>query len=177
MGSLVALRFALDHPGRTRGLVLLGAFPTVVGHPEVQAFWDGALARLADPVPDGLARDFQQSTLAQPLPPGALDFFIAESLRVPARVWRATFREFLDRDFSAELATLRVPTLVLWGDRDTFSRRTERDALASAIRGAIVRDYAGVGHALHWEEPVRVARDIAAFLQGVQVASAADSRR
>ena len=53
------------------------------------------------------------------------------------------------------------------GDRDTFSRRAERDALAAAIRGAIVRDYAGVGHALHWEEPVRVARDIAAFLQGL----------
>ena len=167
MGSLIALRFALDHPARTRGLVLLGAFPTIAGHPEVQAFWDGALANLTDPVPDGLARSFQESTLAQPLPPGALDVFVAESLRVPARVWRATFREFLDRDFSSELTRLRAPTLVLSGDRDTFSRRAERDALASAIRGAIVRDYAGVGHALHWEEPVRVARDIAAFLQGV----------
>ena len=52
---------------------------------------------------------------------------MAESLRVPARVWRAAFREFLDRDFSTELTTLRVPTLVLAGDRDTFSRRHERD--------------------------------------------------
>jgi pimeloyl-ACP methyl ester carboxylesterase len=177
MGSLVALRFALDRPARTQGLVLLGAFPTIVGHPEVQAFWDGALASLADPVPDALARSFQESTLARPLPPGALDVFVTESLRVPARVWRATFREFLDRDFSAALTRLRVPTLVLAGDRDAFSRRQERDALAAAIRGAIVRDYEGVGHALHWEEPVRVARDVAAFLQGVQVASAADAGR
>jgi pimeloyl-ACP methyl ester carboxylesterase len=177
MGSLVAQRFAIDHPERTRGLVLIGGFATIVGHPEVQAFWDGVVASLADPVPDAIARSFQESTIARPLPPGALDLFVAESLRVPARVWRAAFREFLDRDFSTELTTLRVPTLVLAGDRDTFSRRHERDALAAAIRGAIVRDYAGVGHALHWEDPARVARDVAAFLQGVQVPAAADARR
>ena len=132
MGSLVALRFAIDRPDRTAGLVLLGAFPTIKGHPEVQAFWDTALARLTDPVDPALARAFQESTIATPIAPAQLDLFVAESLRVPARVWRETFREFLAVDFSAEISRIAAPALIVAGGRDTFSRRQERDALAAA---------------------------------------------
>ena len=39
MGSLVAQRVALDHPGRVRGLVLLGAFATLRGNPAVRELW------------------------------------------------------------------------------------------------------------------------------------------
>lgn len=172
MGSLVAQRFAIDHPQRTAGLVLLGAMPTIKGHPEVQAFWDTALATLADPVAPALAREFQVSTLARPIAPAMLDTFVAESLRVPARVWQATFREFLETDFSGEIGRIAAPTLVVWADRDGFSRRQERDALAAGIRGAIVTDYEGAGHAMHWEDPARVAGDIARFVAGLPAATA-----
>jgi non-heme chloroperoxidase len=167
MGSLVAQRFAIDHPDRAAGLVLLGAFPTIKGHPDVQAMWDGTLATLSDPVDPALAREFQVSTLAQPIAPALLDTFVAESLRVPARVWKATFREFIDTDFSADLGRISAPTLVISADKDSFSRRQERDALAAGIRGAVVKDYIGAGHAMHWEEPARVARDVAEFVTGL----------
>ena len=163
-GSLVAQRFAIDHPDRTAGLVLLGAFPTIAGHADVQAMWDGALATLADPVDPTLAREFQVSTLAQPIAPALLDTYVAESLKVPARVWKATFREFLDTDFSPALGRISAPTLIIAAGKDSFSRRQERDALAAGIRGAVVKDYLGAGHAMHWEEPARVARDVADFV-------------
>jgi non-heme chloroperoxidase len=167
MGSLVAQRFAIDHPDRTVGLVLLGAFPTIKRHPDVQALWDAALATLTDPVDPALAREFQVSTLAQPIAPTLLDTYVTESLKVPARVWKATFREFLDTDFSPALGRISAPTLVISGDKDGFSRRQERDALAAGIRGAIVKDHVGAGHAMHWEDPVRVARDVAEFVAGL----------
>ena len=167
MGSLVAQRFAIDHPERTAGLVLLGAMPTIKGHPDVQALWDGALATLADPVDPALAREFQVSTLAQPIAPALLDTYVAESLKVPARVWKATFREFLDSDFSSEIGRISAPTLVIAADKDAFSRRQERDALVAGIRGAVATDYVGAGHAMHWEEPARVARDVAGFVMGL----------
>ncbi len=167
MGSLVALRFAIDRPERTAGLVLLGAFHTVKGHPEAQAFWDSALAGLTDPVDPELARSFQESTIATPIAPAQLELFVAESLRVPARVWRETFREFLATDFSAELSRIATPALIIAGGKDTFSRRQERDALAARLLNATVVDYADVGHALHWEAPARVAADITGFLTRV----------
>jgi len=36
--------------------------------------------------------------------------------------------------------------------------------LASRLRRATVIDYPDAGHAVHWEEPARVAADIARFL-------------
>jgi non-heme chloroperoxidase len=150
--------------------VLLGAFHTVKGHAEVQAFWDSALATLADPIDPALARGFQESTLAQPIAPAHLDTFVAESLRVPARVWQATFREFLREDFSADLPRIQVPVLVVAGGRDAFSRRHERDALAARLPRATVIDYPSLGHALHWEDPARIGGDIARFLDGLETA-------
>jgi pimeloyl-ACP methyl ester carboxylesterase len=177
MGSLVAQRFAIDHPGRVDGLVLLGALPTITGHPAVQALWNDALATLDDPVPTALARAFQESTIATPIAPAALDLFVAESLRVPARVWRETFREFLTTDFSAELPRIASPTLMIAGGRDTVSRRHERDVLAAAIRGARVIDYPELGHALHWEAPARVGADVSDFLARLPARGAAPTPR
>jgi pimeloyl-ACP methyl ester carboxylesterase len=172
MGSLVALRLALDRPDRVAGLVLLGGFPTITGHPAVQAFWDTTLARLTDPVDPALARAFQESTIATAIAPAQLDLFVAESLRVPARVWRETFREFLRADFSAELPRIEAPALIVAGGRDTFSRRQERDALAARLRRATVVDHPDLGHALHWEAPARVGSDIQRFLERVLAAPA-----
>ena len=145
--------------------MLLGAFPTIKGHPEVQAFWDTALARLTDPVDPALARAFQESTIATPIAPAQLDLFVAESLRLPARVWRETFREFLAEDFSAEISRIAVPR---------SSRRRTRHVQPAAgarrpgggLRQATVVDYPDTGHALHWEEPARVGADIVRFLGG-----------
>jgi non-heme chloroperoxidase len=167
MGGLVAHRFALDYPERTRGLVLLGTFATLQGHPGIQEMWDTTLASLTDPVDPALAREFQQSTLAQPIPAAQLDTFVAESLRVPARVWQAAFRGFLDHDHSGDLGRIAAPTLVVWADQDAFVDRAARDRLAGAIPNAVAVDYAGHGHAMHWEDPARVAADVVRFVAGL----------
>jgi non-heme chloroperoxidase len=53
---------------------------------------------------------------------------------------------------------------VIWGDRDALlPQRRDQEALAGAIKEGGLAVYAGAGHAVHWEEPARVAADIAAF--------------
>ena len=68
MGSTVAQRFAIEYPGRVRALVLEGAFMPRPANDEVRKFLDEVLA-LKDPIDPAFARAFQQSTLAQPVPP------------------------------------------------------------------------------------------------------------
>jgi pimeloyl-ACP methyl ester carboxylesterase len=172
MGGLVAQRFAHDHPARVRGLVLIGTFATLKGHEAVQEMWDAVLATLTDPVDPAFAREFQESTLARPIPAGQLDTFVGESLKVPARVWQATFRGFLAHDVLPAGGRVTAPTLILWADRDTFADRTTRNHLAATITGATVLDYEGHGHAMHWEDPVRVAADITRFVAALPTASA-----
>ncbi len=163
MGSYVAQQFAIDHPERTLGLVLIGAFPTLRGNPGVRALWDSAISRLADPVDSGFVLEFQKSTLAQPVPPSFLDTVVGESLKVPARVWRATFADFLEADFSTELERIKAPTLIIWGDQDAVVPRSEQHLLNDFIQGSRLIVYPGAGHGVHWEDPARVASDLSAF--------------
>jgi non-heme chloroperoxidase len=167
MGSLVAQRFAIDNPWRTRGLVLLGAFTTLRGNPAVEALWDHVVAALDDPVDSGFVREFQQSTLVRPVPPAFFETIVTESLKVPAHIWRSALRGQLDENVGGDLPGISAPTLVLWGDKDAIAVRSQQEFIEAAIPDARLITYAGAGHGLHWEEPCRAAADIATFLRGI----------
>jgi pimeloyl-ACP methyl ester carboxylesterase len=165
MGSMVAQRFATLHTHRVAGLVLMGAFRTIHAHAGVQEFWDTALSTLTDPVNPRFVREFQESTLARPVPPEFLETVVSESLQVPARVWRETFQGCLEtRDFSDELARVGAPTLIAWGELDTYASREDQDALQAAIAGSRLVTYSDGGHAFHWEDPERFAADLLEFV-------------
>jgi pimeloyl-ACP methyl ester carboxylesterase len=164
MGSLVAQRFALDYAKRTLGLVLLGAFGTLKGNAGVEELWRESVAMLKDPVDAKLVREFQESTLAKPVPPDFFEMIVAESLKVPAHVWRSALRDLLDDDFSGEAGTISTPSLIVWGDRDPLCSQAEQEALRATIRGSRLVVHTGSGHSPHWEDPQRAAADIAAFV-------------
>jgi pimeloyl-ACP methyl ester carboxylesterase len=169
MGSTNAQRFAIDHPERTLGLVLAGAFATYRDNPAVVGFWQSTVSRLTDPIDPDFVRAFQESTLAQPVPQGFLDIVVQESLKVPARVWRATFDGFLEDECAGELGKIKAPTLIVWGARDAFCSRHDQDALLMAIAGSRLSVYERAGHALHWEEPERFAADLVAFARSLAI--------
>jgi pimeloyl-ACP methyl ester carboxylesterase len=163
MGGPIAQRFAIDHPGRTLGLVLMGSIMTLRGNAGMEEFWASGVSKLADPIAPEFAREFQLSTMAHPAPAAFLDTVVQESLKVPARVWRAAFDGMLKIDLSKDLRTISAPTLILWGDRDSVTPASEQDALADAIPGSRIVVYPGIGHALHWDDPDRAAADVATF--------------
>jgi len=165
MGSQVALRFALDHPQRCMGLMLIGGFAGLCRSPAVREFWDAAVSGLSDPVDPVLVRDFQRSTLARPVPEHVLETAVRESLKVPARVWRDALRGQMETDLSPDLGRITVPTLLIWGDQDAILSREEQEALAAAIPQARLQVHPGAGHAPHWEEPARMAAQLVAFAQ------------
>jgi hypothetical protein len=166
MGSTVAMRVAVEYPERVQGLILEGAFMPRPANAEVSKFLDEVLT-LKDPIDPGFVRDFQKATLAQPVPPEFFEMIVGESMKVPAHVWRAALQPYRHTDFSGELTKVRVPTLVVWGDRDAFTGRTEQDDLIGAINGSRLEVYGGAGHSPHWEEPQRYAGQIASFVAGI----------
>lgn len=167
MGASVAQRFAIDYPGRTLGVVLAGAFFSFRANQVYVELTETEIPGLVDPIPPAFVREFQESTLAQPVPPAFLDAVVAESLKVPARVWKAAFTGMLDEDFPEEMGKIRTPTLLVWGDQDGFRHRGDQDALVATIAGARLLVYAGAGHAVHWEEPERFASDLLDFVREV----------
>lgn len=167
MGSIVAQRFAIDFPDMVSAVILMGPISNLAGNSDVQAFYEEAVRPLQDQVDPELARAFQESTLAQPIDPALLDLFIAESLKVPARVWKAAFEGFKDVNLIPELQSVEAPALILWGDQDSFGRRQEQDAIAAALPNSRLVIFGNQGHAFHWEVPDLVAREIEAFVSNL----------
>jgi pimeloyl-ACP methyl ester carboxylesterase len=165
-GSYAAQRFALDHPDRTLGLVLIGSFQAFRENPGVLELKQ-AIAELTDPVDREFVREFQESCVARPVAADFMEAIIDGSSRVPARVWKVYLEDLLAADVPTESGTIGAPTLIQWGDQDAFVPRGDQDALLAAIPRARLSSYRGTGHCPHWEEPERAAAEIAAFAAGV----------
>jgi len=163
MGSANAMRLAIDRPDLLRGLVTAGAFAGFRDKAELVEFHRSTIEPLRDPIDPAFAAEWQQSTLAQPVPPAFFDMVVRECLRAPAVVWRDAFAALFEDDFAAEIGRIAVPTLVVWGDRDAMCPPGDQERILRAIAGSRLLTYAGAGHALHWEEPARFADDLAEF--------------
>jgi non-heme chloroperoxidase len=162
MGSFIAQQVALAAPDRVARLVLVGsaASPRNAGMLELAQ----AIDALGDPVPAEFVRDFQVSTTYQPQPDEFLDRVIAESLKLPAPVWRMALAGLLAAHSTSRLDQIHVPTLVLWGDQDTVFSQADQDALMAGLRDATLKVYLETGHALHWERPTQFVRDLEDFI-------------
>jgi non-heme chloroperoxidase len=166
MGSTIALRFALEHPEQTIGLVLMGAFHRWQDLPDIVGLGE-FVATLTDPIDPAFVREFQAGTIVQPVPPAFFETAVQESLKLPARVWKAMVRDFIDDDHAARLGSILVPTLLVWGDQDSLIPLDQQDALLNAIPYAQLIVYPGTGHAVHWEQPARAASDVVAFVDSL----------
>jgi pimeloyl-ACP methyl ester carboxylesterase len=165
MGSMVAQQFALDYPTRLAGLVLMGSFATFAGRPDMTEFVSTTIAPLSDPITAPFAREWQLSTTARAIDPAFLETVVAETLKVPARVWHATFDGFLQTpDSSSELSRVSAPVLLMWGDRDTYATDADQRRLRAVMPAARAITYQGAGHAIHWEDPSRIASDLLSFV-------------
>jgi pimeloyl-ACP methyl ester carboxylesterase len=163
-GSFVARQTAATHPERVDRLVLIGT--AVSASTPIMREVRAALQGLPDPVPTEFARDFQASTAHVPLPEPFFDRIVAESRKLPARLWRAALDALLAYDDAKQLNRIAAPTLLMWGDQDALFSRDDQRRLVAAIRGAVLSIYPETGHCPNWEIPQRVAADLQAFLSG-----------
>jgi rifampin ADP-ribosylating transferase len=92
-----------------------------------------------------------------------LEVLCQENLKVPARVWRGAFEGLLVAEAPLDGGPVSVPTVIVWGARDSLLPRADQDAMAAEIPGARLVIYADVGHLPVVEAPDRVAADLAAL--------------
>jgi non-heme chloroperoxidase len=163
LGALIAMQLAVDHPERVLGLFLLGAMTTLDHDPEMRRMLDAIVMPDDEPVDARFAREFRLSTLARPIPDSWLDCFVGESLKLPARVWRALLTMLSTTpELGERLGVIRVPVTLVRGDRDAFATKAHQIRLCALMPGARLVTHAGGGHALHWEDPARCAADVVA---------------
>jgi pimeloyl-ACP methyl ester carboxylesterase len=176
LGSFVAQKVAEQDSGKhIDRLVLVGSGPGTK-KPGVESI-TSPFAFLKDPVPYTFSRDFQASTIYRPIPAWFFETMVAEAQRVPAATWHGLGASINAGDPLEDLKKIHVPTLLLWGEKDSIFHREDQDTLLKTVPHATLKAYPETGHALHWEEPEKFTRDLLTFIhQNPKPASTSSSQ-
>ena len=149
MGSFVARKVYELAPERVSRLVLAGAGP-VMQTPIMTGLMH-MINWLTDPVDEAFVREFQVSCVHSPVPEPFMDAIVANSRRMPARIWKDVMQGLLEGEIN--LSRPDVRTLVVGGRQDAIFSATEQMALARQFPRGELHLVDGVGHTLHWEQP------------------------
>jgi pimeloyl-ACP methyl ester carboxylesterase len=170
-GGMIAQRVALEYPQRVSRLVLMGSPTTLLNNEAVMEAGEQMRA-LEDPISPEFIREFHMSTIHNPVPEEFLSTALSETLKVPARVWRDYMEGVvLKVDDTTRLGEIEAPTLILWGERDAILGREEQEWRSGAIPDARLKVYPDTGHAVAFERPEWVVRDLEEFIEGTTPAA------
>jgi proline iminopeptidase len=182
-GGMVAMRHAIDHPGRLTHLVLLDTAPvldTAVMERAVAAMdrrqgqpWYEAVRREIDAEDEPDPTDEQALASLLAIMPMYFHRWDEVAQRFAASLRHTTFHARVSPVWSAETATMdlrpelqriNVPTLVLSGDDDFICDAVSAGEMADRIPGARLKMIADAGHFPWVEQPGAFRQVLDVFL-------------
>lgn len=163
LGSFVAQAVALEDRGRIARLVLIGSGPGGLGTPEIRAEAQAMFRGVRSPTDAGFARDFQMSVVHAPVPAPFMERMYDQIVRAAPHMWALAAEAIYSADTAAALPRIKVPTLLVWGDKDPLLLRADQEALLARLPNARLVAFPGNGHTPHWEDPERFAKELIAF--------------
>lgn len=170
LGGFLAWRYAFEHPERVRKLILVDAAGYPQSRPPVLVFRLARIPVLSSLLAHVDPRRFAEKTLRQAYAdparatPQLVQQYADLALRPGNRQAFVARVSAPERDRSAQIRGLRLPTLVLWGRQDELLAVDNADRFGRDIPGSRVIIYDGVGHVPMEEIAERSAADARAFL-------------
>jgi 3-oxoadipate enol-lactonase len=170
-GAFWGLSMAFARPERLTGLVVVDGAGGPIDEQEV-ADWEARRARLRQ-VPTDVDAYVEHTLREIFADPGRVPAGFRDDLRFQFEHAAPGQFEAVADDFRAvaPYGTLRVPTLVVWGEADSMIPAARGRRLAEAIPGARYVGLPGVGHTCQVEAPREFAAAVAPFLAALPAGS------
>ncbi len=180
LGGLVSMQLAMMQPERIRRMVLVGSTPCFVNRVEVgmESWLHGVEAEVFSDFAAQITADYQ-TTLIKFL---TLQCMGARDARSTVKQLRASFTErptptamtlksalrmLLENDFRNDIHQLKIPTLLIHGDRDTLAPVQAAHWMASQLPAGFLRVIAGASHAPFLSHQEQFAEALMQFLEPV----------
>lgn len=169
MGGAAAIDFALSYPEAVGQLVLLDSAGYTVG-PAVGQYLIPPLGYLATQFLANLKvrqnislKAYYDPSFASP------DALVCSALHLSCSNWQPALISFTRsggyRSFQAQLSTLTVPTLILWGAADRILGTADAERFQRAIARSRLVWVEQCGHVPHLEQPTVTAKHILTFCE------------
>lgn len=173
MGGGIAARFAMKHPERLTGLVLVdaGGAPVKREGGGNLAFKLAAMPVIGSVMSQMLPRSLVERSLSQSVAnqvvvtPQAIDRYW-ELARYPGNrdATRARFAQGWTTFTPADVAAIRAPTLVMWGKEDALIPFAAAEWYMDHLRKATLVAYPGIGHIPMEEASERSLADLRSWM-------------
>ena len=177
LGGQVAWEFAHAHPQRVSKLVLVDAAGYAMAPKAVPLGFRVARIPLLRPLvrntlPRGLVQQSVHSVYGDPsrVTPDLVDLYYDMTQRAGnRRALGFSIDQIMDEQAQADsaaarIASLKVPTLILWGGRDALIPPDSAQRFARDIAGSKLVMFDDLGHVPHEEAPARTVAPVVDFL-------------
>lgn len=180
MGGGHTLAYALEHPDRLIGMVLVdaGGAPVRREGGGNLAFTLAAMPGIGNVMSQLLPRSLVERSLSQSVSnqavvtPEAVDRYW-EMARYPGNraATRARFARGLSSFSAEEIASLDMPALVMWGAEDALIPLEAGKWLDARLPNSTMVTYQGIGHLPQEEAPARSIEDLRSWLMSLPLAN------
>lgn len=164
LGGVIAIAMHAEAPERCVSLALADAFAL---HPDGCAIYERSLAGSAN-LP-AMAEARVDAVLAQPAEPRVRREFVETMSRIDPVAYRTGSEAVWLADQRDRARDIRVPTLVLVGDRDVITPVDLSTELVDLIPDARLDVISGAGHLTNLERPDAFNRAVEQFLAEIEV--------
>jgi pimeloyl-ACP methyl ester carboxylesterase len=171
-GGRVAWETAAAHPERVEKLILVDAagYPAQatsmpIGFRIAQVPLLGQLMRRT--LPRSMIESSVRNVYGDPakVTPELIDRYYELTLREGNRAaLRQRFRQAPSGDSASRIATLKLPTLILWGARDSLIPPENAERFQQDIAGSQLHIFEGLGHVPHEEDAAATLVAVRSFL-------------
>lgn len=159
-GGRIAIKFAVAHPEKLKGLILSDA-AGITPRPKVKI----AVFRFFSRVGNWIFSFFVLSIFRELARgfvywlSGEHDYYFLQN-----EVMRETFKKAISEQLRDYLPKIKTPTLILWGKNDKMTLVADAHMMYREIKGSRLEVLEGVGHTPHVECPEKVAGLIDQFI-------------
>ncbi|HEY9093666.1 MAG TPA: alpha/beta hydrolase [Candidatus Cryosericum sp.] len=162
-GGRVAIWLAAHHPEAVQALVLIDAAgirqPATPGRRVRSFFYKAGKAVLRLPFWRSRTMALQERLATR---------FGSPDYRATSGVMRGTFVKTVTLDLLPCLPDIRVPTLLLWGDKDEETPLSDGKTMECLIPESRLIVVAGAGHFSYLDKPAFVGAVVSAFVDGTR---------
>ncbi len=183
LGGQIAWNLAIEDSARVAKLVLVDAagFPlnstsVPIGFRLARSPVFGPLMRFI--LPRSVVESSVKNVFGDPsrVTPELVDRYYDLTLREGNRAAVvARFKQSNARSAVERLGELRMPTLIMWGQKDHLIDPATAELFKQSIRGSTIVMYTGLGHIPHEEDPVSTLRNLVTFLDAPVAPTAASA--
>jgi len=165
MGGMISMQYALDHPDRVKGLILVSTTPRSGGHLKYYLLYFLAKLKLVSyekMLAKTLREMFHPST-----PKETVEWAIEEMLRTSLEDFMKITKSIKGFDITYSLEEIRQPTLIIVGEKDSVTPLDRSRLLHAKIPNSRLVVVEECDHTVILDRPERIVEETKKFLEEI----------